>query len=88
MKTAHELIMELYAARIERSKAESNRAHVNTMEGYRLREESISSKGYYFHGDAIRTDASKAAHVAYVEAANKQAAAMRAVMKYGKEHAE
>lgn len=85
MKTAHDLIMELYAARAVARELKHERTDINSKEAGRLLRCHGRSIGDYEYRN---TPASMKAHAAYTEAAHKQAAAMRAVMKYGKEHAE
>jgi len=84
MKTAHDLIMELCAARETKEAAQRNRVKVNISERQRLIKESNKTDRFVSDYAELATPASKEAHRAYTEAAYKHRAAMRAINKYWK----
>jgi hypothetical protein len=89
---AHDLIMAVYETRKAKEAALRHRSEVNESEWQRLITESrgkigpINGGPLVREGDQLRTPASKAAHEAYTTASHRAGAAMRALMKYGREH--
>jgi hypothetical protein len=101
MTNAHDLIMAVYQTRQAKEAAKKHRADVNAVErdkGYaewrrKIEEANIDESGGYIgfcldppEGLGLNTPASKEAHEAYTTASHRAGAAMRALMKYGKEH--
>jgi len=91
-KTAHDLIMELYHARQCANDAWKHRREVNESEWQRLNHEARGTLGpinggpRVCDGDQYRTPESKRAHETFTELSHIAGAAMRAVMKYGREN--
>jgi hypothetical protein len=92
MKTAHDLIMAVYETRKAAKEALRHRSEVNENEWQRLHKEArgkigaINGGRLVTDGDEHCTPAGKAAHEAYTTASHRAGAAMRELMKYGKEH--
>lgn len=81
MKSAHDILMDLYHAKLENDAAKKARRKVNWDVMCDLQKKEKWHPGY-----ELCEPESKEAHALVSETSHRQGAAMRAVMKYGREH--
>ena len=94
MTNAHDLIMAVYETRKAKRKAWNERNQINGSERQRVYKEWFAKRppeDRYACWEPpgsleLSTHASKEAHAAYTTASHRAGAAMRALMKYGREH--